>query len=86
MDWLKNLFATIGSFFKRAAKTAIGVAARKLEKDATEIINRVEVDNPGISGKVKARMAYEMMRAKYPDVKTAAINLAIELAVALLKG
>ena len=86
MNWLKKLFSTIGSFFKRAAKTVTGVAAQALEAEVMSAVNAVEMKHPDAAGGQKAALVFDQLRANHPDVKTAAINLAIELAVVLLKG
>lgn len=85
MNWLKKILGLVGSFFKRAALTALGVAVNELEEVATEVVRTVEEARPDLSGKEKYDIVFQKIKTQYPSIQTAVINLAIELAVAIIK-
>jgi hypothetical protein len=74
----------IGNFFKEVATTAIGIAASEIGPLAMEVVKGLH-DNSGMSGSEKRGMAVATIRSKYPNVESAAINLAIETAWAIIK-
>ena len=84
MNWFKNIFGFVSKFFSRAAKTAIGVAAESISEMALEVVNGLE-SNGGLSGVAKKDLAIDLIKEKYPDIQTAAINLAIETALAIIR-
>lgn len=81
-NWFKNLFMAISGFFKMAAKTAIGIAAADIGQFAIEIVS--ELHEKDLSGPGKRALAKRAIRTKYPNIQTAAINLAIETAWAII--
>lgn len=83
--FLKNLWDTISPFFKTAAKTAIGKMADSIASSAQTYVLEIEALYPNISGQEKFNIVKERLRMHYPAIKEAAINLAIELAVAIIK-
>jgi len=82
--WLKKVFGIFSRFFSRVAETAIGVAADSISATAIEVVGRLE-GSVELSGSEKRRLAIDTIRRRYPDVQTAAINLAIETAVAIVR-
>lgn len=83
MNWFKSLFMKIGSFFKTVATTAIGIAANDIGPFVIEIVQEIH-DTQNMDGSQKRDMAVGMIKTKYPDIQTAAINLAIETAWAII--
>jgi len=81
VGFFKRLFGWIGSFFKEAAKTAVGVVAEEMKDVALQVVREAE-NAPNKSSKYE--YAFRKMRDRYPDARTAGINLAIELAVAIV--
>lgn len=73
----------IGSFFKTAAKTAIGIAAAEVGPLAMEVVKSLH-DKSDMRGSEKRGLAVATIRGKYPNIETAAINLAIETAWAII--
>lgn len=82
MGWFKNLFKTIGNFFKTVAITAIGQAAEQVQELAIEVVESLA--NQDIDSSLKRDMAVTMIKARVPNIATAAINLAIEMAWAIV--
>lgn len=83
MNWFKNLFTAISSFFKLAAKTAIGIAAADIGEFAMEIVGDLQA-RTDLKGSDKRTLAMNAIKSRYPDIQTAAINLAIETAWAII--
>lgn len=83
MNWFKNLFTTISNFFKMASKTAIGIAAADIGEFAMEIVEDLHI-RKDLKGYAKRTLAVNAIRSQYPDIQTAAINLAIETAWAII--
>ena len=85
--WIKSALGFIGSFFKRAARTAIGAAANSLESTAVSVVREVQRKAPVNAGDLaKFDMVKQVLKKRYPNYKDAAINLAIEMAVAVVKA
>ena len=82
MNWFKKLFGMIGSFFKKAAITVIGQAADQIQDLAIDVVK--ELAGRGIPSAEKRGLAVAMIRARVPNIATAAINLAIEMAWAVV--
>lgn len=76
-SWFKSIFSYV-------AKTFIGEAAEELSDAAVSIVSELE-KNPHLSGKEKFKRAEEALSGKYPSAESAAINLAIEVAVAIVR-
>lgn len=85
--WIKGALGFIGSFFKRAARTAVGAAANSLEDMAVSVVREVQRKVPAEAGDLaKFDMAKQILKERYPNYKDAALNLAINLAVAVVKN
>ena len=84
MGFFSSIFDWFKGFFSVVAKTAIGIAAESIKDTALEIVENVET-NSGKQGIEKFNIAKETLTKKYPSMKEAAINLAIEAAVAIIK-
>jgi len=84
MNFFKKMFGMFSRFFSRVAETAIGVAADSISATAIEIVGAIE-NSSDMSGVAKRNLAVDKIRERYPDIQTAAINLAIETAVAIVK-
>ena len=82
MGWFKRLFTAIGSFFKKAAVTVIGQAADQIQDLAIDIVK--ELASRDIKNAEKRGLAVAMIRERVPTIGTAAINLAIEMAWAVV--
>ena len=82
MNWFKNLFRSVGSFFRAAAKTVVGIAASEIGPLALNIVKSLH-NSKDMSGSDKRDMAIGMIKEKYPSVGSAAINFAIEAAWAI---
>lgn len=82
--FFKKLFGWMSDFFERAAKTAIGVFVDKMKEEAIRVVRDAELAPGSMSGKEKYDYAFDKLKRRYPDAETAAINLAIELAVAII--
>ena len=76
-----NWLAGIGDFFKKAARTALGLFVDKMHDAALAYVTAAENAPAGTD---KHAYAFRKLRAEYPNTRTAAINLAIELAVAII--
>lgn len=75
-DWFK-------SFFREVAGTAIGVAAEEMSEAAITVVGALEEE--GVSGKEKYDRAKSALKDRYPSAESAAINLAIETALAIIR-
>lgn len=84
MNWFKRIFSKLSEFFMQAAQTAIGVAADSISSTAIEVVSKLDA-NHSLSGAAKRDIAIGTIKEKYPNIQTAAINLAIESAVAIVK-
>ena len=84
MNFFKKIFGMFSQFFSRVAETAIGVAADSISVTALEVVGNLE-NSTGLSGSEKKDRAVGIIKGRYPDIQTAAINLAIETAVAIVK-
>ncbi len=84
MSFWGTLFGWTKSFFTYVAETIVGQAAESLSDAALDIVQNLESKHD-LSGKEKFNQAKDVLAKKYPSVQTAAINLAIESAVAIVK-
>jgi len=84
MGFFTKMYNWFKSFFSQVAQTLLGVAAESIKDTALEVVNDLE-KRPNLSGKDKYKKAESILREKYPDIESAAINLAIEAAVAIIK-
>ena len=82
-SWFKRVFGIIGSFFKTVAQTAIGIAAEDISHLAMTVVTDLH-NNSAISGPAKRNKAVDIIRETYPSIESAAINLAIETAWAII--
>lgn len=80
--WLRSK-----SIFVLAAKTIVGVAAESIKDIAVAVVSEINQEN--ISSSEKRALAIQRIKEAVAkegrDVSAAAINLAIELAVSLVK-
>lgn len=81
MNFFKKLLGWIGPFFKKAAKTTIGFMVEEMREAAILFVKAAENAPAGTD---KHKYAAARLREKYPNAKTIAINLAIEMALALI--
>ena len=84
MGFWGALFGWTKSFFSYVAETVLGQAAESLSDAALDIVQNME-SKQDLSGKEKFNQAKDVLAKKYPSIQTAAINLAIESAVAIVK-
>lgn len=84
MNFFRKLFGFIAPFFIQAAKSTLGRAAAEISDTAMEVVTAIENEG-GAKGKEKKDIAFNRLQEKYPDVKIAAINFAIETAVVIIK-
>ena len=90
-DVLKNFFSSffgwLKTLFKEAAKTAAGKVAESLRDIALAVCEELNYEN--LSGEEKRSVAFERIKQKAveegKEISTLGINLAIELAVAILR-
>ncbi len=83
-NWMGNIFNWFKSIFSKVAKTAIGIATDRISQTALTVVESME-NHPEMTGKEKFNKAFNSLRYSYPNIETVAINLAIEIAVALVK-
>ena len=81
MGFFKAIANWFRGFFKEAAKTATGVVVEEMQEAALTIVREAE-NAPNVHSKYE--YAFKELKKKYPNAKTAAINLAINLAVAII--
>ena len=81
MNFFKKILGWIGPFFKKAAKTTIGFMVEEMREAAILFVKAAENAPAGTD---KHKYAAARLREKYPNSKTIAINLAIEMALALI--
>lgn len=83
---VKSFFSSVFTFFrpfaKEAAKTAIGVAVEEM-RDAAKAFVRAADKAP--LGTNKYEYARKRMKQHYPNAKDSAIDLAIQMALAVIK-
>lgn len=85
-DKIKGFFGGFGGFFAQVAQTAVGAAVEELKDVAMDIVDQIQSDwGDDVSGARKFNMAEDYMQDHFPDAQSAAINLAIEMAVAIVK-
>jgi hypothetical protein len=84
MSIFGKLFGWFKDFFGLVAETFIGKAAEEIKDAALEVVEELS-KNPDMSGSEKWNKARNHLKEKYPSVESAAINLAIEAAVAIIK-
>lgn len=84
-DFFKRLIPRLGGLFARAARTIIGQAANRLEHIAEQLVREAQSHPDLKTGKDKFDWVKGQIKERFPSYKEAAINLAIELAVAVVK-
>ena len=84
MSFFSKIFGFFSDFFSVVAKTLIGKSVEEISETALEIVEDLE-RFPTLSGEEKYRKARDFLKSEYPSAKSAAINLAIESAVAIIK-
>ena len=86
MNWLKNLWAKIWDKVEETVITALEAAVElglnEIWETVKEVVAALEKTSPGQD---KQAIAKQTIKARFPDKETMLINLAIELAVILLK-
>jgi len=85
MGFFSRIFGFFSDFFQQVARTIIGQAVEEIKEAALEIVDEIESRHPNLSGEEKWKIAERKLSSRYPSFKSAAINLAIESAVALIK-
>lgn len=83
MGFLNSVFGWLKGFFDLVASTVLGKAAESISKAAVEVVESLEGED--MNGKEKWEEAQRVLKEMYPSVEIAAINLAIESAVAIVK-
>lgn len=83
--FFKKLIPCAKGFFARAAKTATGQAAGKLSVVAEEVFREAQSHPDLKSGSAKFKWAKGQILERFPSFQAEEINLAIELAVAVIK-
>ena len=84
MGFFSSFFGWFKSFFSVVAETAIGIAVESMKDTALAIVKNLE-KKPDLKGSEKFNTAKNVLAENYPSAKNAAINLAIESAVAIVK-
>lgn len=80
--FFKGVFSFLLPFAKEAAQTAVGVAAEEMRDAAKAFVKEAEQAPASVN---KYDYARKKMKEQFPSAELAAINLAIEMAVAVLK-
>ena len=88
MSWFSAFFKrdTVKAFLKiglRLLKLFLGGVAESLQAIAQDEVSRAE--QSGKSGKEKYEAAFKAVKARFPELRESAINLAIEIAVNALQ-
>lgn len=87
MSFLHNLFGWLKGLFGKAAETMTGKIAESLADIASAVVNELAAGN--LTSQQKRQAAYDriwaLAIAEGKEVTDAGINLAIELAVAIIK-
>jgi predicted RNA polymerase sigma factor len=84
MGFFSSFFGWFKSLFSLVAETAIGIAADSIKESAIAVVKNLE-NKPDLNGTEKYNTAKDVLVKKYPSMQEAAINLAIEAAVAIIK-
>jgi predicted RNA polymerase sigma factor len=84
MGFFSSFFGWFKSLFSLVAETAIGIAADSIKESAIAVVKNLE-NKPDLNGTEKYNTAKDVLVKKYPSMQEAAINLAIEAAVAIVK-
>lgn len=80
-DFFKKMFGKVGPFLAQVAQTAIGMFAEAIKEEAMEAVRQAKNAPKGTN---KYEYAFSILKDKFPDAKTAALNFAIEAAVAIV--
>lgn len=82
---IKSWFSGFGSIFKKVAKTAYGEAVEMILPTVTTIVENLEKDST-LSGSQKLQNVSTAVKNQYGSVSDVAINLAVNVAIALIRG
>jgi hypothetical protein len=85
LGFFSDFFSSVGSFFKRAAKTAIGIFVNSMEDAAISVVKDIEQNYSEAKGTEKHEIVFNRLVAEFPDARTFVINWAIETALAIVK-
>ena len=84
MNWFKKWFTFAGRIFKRAAKTTIGQMVDKILPAVLPLVKSLEADKFK-SGSQKLECVINAVKATHSDISSVAINLAVNLALAVIR-
>ncbi len=84
MGFFSTIFGWFKDFFGTVSKTVIGKAAESIGETAIVVVEGLE-KRGDLSGEDKWEYARRELEHQYPSITSAAINLAIESAVAIVK-
>jgi len=84
MSFLSGIWKWFKGFFVKVGKTAIGIAAESISDYATHVVKEVD-KRSDMTGKEKFNYAKDKLHDKYPSIEDAAIDLAIQAALALVR-
>lgn len=84
-DIIRGWFGIVKDFFQMVAQTSVGRLVNEIQDMAIEVVYNIEQENGDLSGTEKFRIAYDTLVDRYPWIMERAINLAIEMAVAVIK-
>jgi len=80
-----KIFGRVTDFFMSVAKSTIGQMVYEIHDTAEKVVENIEKENGNLSNHEKWEIAYSTIKKQFPHIRDAAINLAIEMAVALMK-
>lgn len=84
MGFFSSIFGWFKDFFSLVASTAVGMAAESISSAAIDVVKELD-EHHSLNGTEKWTRAKRVLSTKYPSVESAAINLAIESALAIVK-
>jgi hypothetical protein len=84
MRFFSSIFGWFKDFFGMVASTVIGEAAESISETAMAIVEGLETKED-LSGAEKWDYARKELESRYPSIESAAINLAIESALAIVR-